>query len=82
VVVVHAALLCGYLFWRTPDAIIGDSRASIELDPIHSTTDGQARPCGGAQRDYRVKGDAASPPEGSGAAEKYSAAAQTGRYHS
>jgi protein TonB len=41
VVAMHAALLGGYLFWRTPDAIIGDSgdSISIELDPIDSTTD-------------------------------------------
>jgi protein TonB len=41
VVIVHAALLGGYLFWRAPDQVIGDNNdnISIELDPIDSTAD-------------------------------------------
>ena len=35
VAMVHAALLGSYLFWRTPDEVIGDTNdnVSIELDP-------------------------------------------------
>jgi periplasmic protein TonB len=41
VVAVHAALLAGYLFWRTPEQPPGDNteEISIELDPIDSTAD-------------------------------------------
>jgi periplasmic protein TonB len=41
VAMVHAALLGSYLFWRTPDEVIGDTNdnVSIELDPIDSTAD-------------------------------------------
>jgi protein TonB len=35
------ALFGGYLFWRTPDQVIGDTRdsISIELDPLDSSAD-------------------------------------------
>lgn len=41
VAAVHVALLGTYLFWRTPDQVIGDTNdsISIELDPIDSTAD-------------------------------------------
>jgi periplasmic protein TonB len=41
VIAVHAALVAGYLFWRTPDQPPGDNTdsVSIELDPIDSTAD-------------------------------------------
>lgn len=41
VAAMHATLLAGYLFWRTPDHTIGDTseEISLELDPIDSTAD-------------------------------------------
>jgi protein TonB len=41
VAAVHAGLLGAYLFWRAPDAAIGDNNdnISIELEPIDSTAD-------------------------------------------